>query len=191
MAINDQVLKGSGLLPGWLTGKLSDFAGLLFFPLLCTAGVDLLLMATARLGAPVDFSLRRAKLVIAILFTAALFAAMNVSQPFADALAGLVGDLGIPSTIVADPADLMALPCLAIAYWLGRAEIARVPLGRIEVIERAHQRGDSAALPQLRDVIACGGDPARVEQLAVALESYFESGDGVEAAAEALDHLRG
>lgn len=29
LALNDRVLKGSGLLPGWLTGKLSDFAGLI------------------------------------------------------------------------------------------------------------------------------------------------------------------
>jgi hypothetical protein len=31
---NDHLLKGSGLLPGWLTGKLSDFAGLYLFPIL-------------------------------------------------------------------------------------------------------------------------------------------------------------
>ena len=32
LAINDHVLKGGGLLPGWLTGKLSDFAGLVVLP---------------------------------------------------------------------------------------------------------------------------------------------------------------
>lgn len=35
LLVNDHVLKGNA--PGWLTGKLSDFAGLLFFPFLATA----------------------------------------------------------------------------------------------------------------------------------------------------------
>jgi hypothetical protein len=34
LAVNDHILKG--LAPGWLTGKLSDFAGLFFFPYLLT-----------------------------------------------------------------------------------------------------------------------------------------------------------
>lgn len=38
LALNDHVLKGSGLLPGVVTGKLSDFAGLIVAPILgCTA----------------------------------------------------------------------------------------------------------------------------------------------------------
>ena len=32
LLINDHLLKGAA--PGWVTGKLSDFAGLVFFPLL-------------------------------------------------------------------------------------------------------------------------------------------------------------
>ena len=34
LVVNDFVLKGSGLLPSIITGKLSDFAGLMVFPLL-------------------------------------------------------------------------------------------------------------------------------------------------------------
>lgn len=48
LAANDHLLKGSGLLPGALTGKLSDVAGLFFFPLLLSAAIRggrLLLMA--------------------------------------------------------------------------------------------------------------------------------------------------
>src|SRR5262245_53546805 len=37
LALNAHLLKGSGVLPGALTGKLSDFAGLFFFPLLLAA----------------------------------------------------------------------------------------------------------------------------------------------------------
>ena len=34
LLINDHVLKGAGLLPGWVTGKLSDLAGLFVAPAL-------------------------------------------------------------------------------------------------------------------------------------------------------------
>jgi hypothetical protein len=38
LTLNDHALKGSGLLPGVITGKLSDFAGLIVAPvLLCAA----------------------------------------------------------------------------------------------------------------------------------------------------------
>jgi hypothetical protein len=33
LALNDHYLEGAGLVPGWLTGKLSDFAGLVVAPL--------------------------------------------------------------------------------------------------------------------------------------------------------------
>jgi hypothetical protein len=37
LALNDHVLKGAGLLPAWLTGKLSDVAGLVVAPVLLAA----------------------------------------------------------------------------------------------------------------------------------------------------------
>src|SRR5262245_49551402 len=37
LLLNDHYLKGSGVLPGWLTGKLSDFAGLVVAPVLLAA----------------------------------------------------------------------------------------------------------------------------------------------------------
>jgi hypothetical protein len=37
LVANDHVLKGSALAPAWLTGKLSDVAGLFLFPILLTA----------------------------------------------------------------------------------------------------------------------------------------------------------
>jgi len=40
LVVNDHLLKGSGWLPGWATGKLSDFAGLFFFPILLTLSVE-------------------------------------------------------------------------------------------------------------------------------------------------------
>ena len=89
LALNDHWLKGAGLLPGALTGKLSDFAGLLFFPLLVTAMADLALLAASRVGGwALDFSLRRYKLAVAAAATAALFASIKLSPGAALYVAG-------------------------------------------------------------------------------------------------------
>src|SRR5512138_134848 len=52
LLINDHVLKTVS--PSWLTGKLSDFAGLFFFPFIVAAGLSILLkkfeIAPRRLG---------------------------------------------------------------------------------------------------------------------------------------------
>jgi hypothetical protein len=195
LLVNDLVLKGGGLVPGAVTGKLSDVAGLLFFPLLCTSAVDLLLLVGARAGARVDFSLRTYKLLVATAITGALFTAIKLSASAADTVAGLLTGLGFSAQIVADPTDLLALPMLAAAYWLGRREIARVPLGRLEVIERAwrHQRTPVATM--LTDVARPWPgrrDPNRAaaaSALAEAMTDYLESGDE-EAACEALKSIR-
>ncbi|MFZ9889678.1 MAG: hypothetical protein ACO3JL_19455, partial [Myxococcota bacterium] len=59
LAINDHALKGAGVLPSWVVGKLSDFAGLVFFPLLLVTlwnlaceGVNALLGRTQLLASP-------------------------------------------------------------------------------------------------------------------------------------------
>src|SRR5215831_18798280 len=67
LGANDWLLKGRA--PGWLTGKLSDLAGLLFFPLLLTALADTLLWLVGR-G---DFTLRLHKLAAALALTGAGF----------------------------------------------------------------------------------------------------------------------
>jgi hypothetical protein len=174
LLVNDHVLKawagGEGI-GAAITGKLSDLGGLLFFPLLLTAALDLLLMLAARLGAPVDFSLRRWKLVLACGSTAAAFLAIKVSGPAAEAVVEVLRHLGVAARIAVDPTDLLALPMIAVAYWLGRAEIARVPLGRLEVIERAWDRGRRDVAAQLADV-----GPGAVP-LAAAVTRYLETGE--------------
>jgi len=94
-AVNDHLLKGSGLLPGWLTGKLSDFAGLFFFPLL-VAAVLRAKTAAAR--------------TIVVVATGALFAAFKLS-PRACAWIAPV------AAVTPDATDLIALPMLAVAWW--------------------------------------------------------------------------
>lgn len=176
LVANDWLLKPSPA-PGWLTGKLSDVAGLAFFPLLLTAAFDLALLAAARLGAPVDFSLRRWKLHTAIAATAAAFTVIKLWVPVAEAAAGVLRALGLDARIVADPTDLLTLPALAVALWIGRRELRRVPLGRLEVIERRWRRGHHDVAAQLADIPRAGADPDQVTALAAALTTYLETGD--------------
>jgi hypothetical protein len=94
-AINDHLLKGSGLLPAWLTGKLSDFTGLFFFPLAVAA------VARARTAAP------RTIVVIAV---GAAFAWLKLSPDACARIAPIAG-------VTPDATDLVALPVLALAWW--------------------------------------------------------------------------
>ena len=172
---NDHWLKGAHLLPPLVTGKLSDFAGLLFFPLLVTAALDTVLFAG---HAPVDFSLRRWKLAAAVAATGALFCVIKLSPGGADTVAGALSALGVKSRIVADPWDLCALPSLAAAYWLGTKEIARIPLGRLEAIERARARGPLSVKAWLLDAQRCGAPANAVDRLAETVATYLDGGPG-------------
>lgn len=95
LALNDHVLKGSAMLPGALTGKLSDVAGLfVFVVLLC--GV---------LGAV------RPRGALAVAFaTGAAFAAINLSPLPAVVLAPVC-------YITPDPTDLVTLPSALVGAW--------------------------------------------------------------------------
>lgn len=101
MALNDHVLKGAGVLPGWVTGKLSDVTGLFFFPVLLFALVSAVRGSARGPGART----RRAALLAGL--TALVFAAIKVLPP-ANAVANAV--LG---RVVLDPTDLLALPSAA------------------------------------------------------------------------------
>ncbi len=190
LVANDWLAKPGSFLPGWLTGKLSDVAGLLAAPLVATAALDCALWLAARLGPALDFSLRRGRLVAAAAACAAGFAAVKLWPAAAQALEWSAARIGLDWRVVSDPTDLVALPAVAAAIWLGRREIARVPLGRLEVLERRWRARGLLPGPGLADVIQCGAERARVEQLASALESYFRGGPD-EPVKRALDRLRG
>jgi tetratricopeptide (TPR) repeat protein len=148
LVINDRVLKAS--VPGALTGKLSDLAGLAVAPLVLTAAVDTLLYAAARLGAPVDWTLRRWKLIAAIGATAAVFVAVKVWSPASTALADLLAAIFGQARIVTDPTDLFTLPALAVAWWHGRRTVAQIPHGRVAWAAR------SGAAEPFADAVAAG-----------------------------------
>ena len=97
LLLNDHVLKGAGVLPGWLTGKLSDFSGLLVAPALLVS----------ILGA-------KSWLARAFCFAAVAlpFCAIKLSAGAARGLESLLEVAGISWRIWSDPTDLLALAVL-------------------------------------------------------------------------------
>ena len=176
LVVNDWWLKPGTWVPGALTGKLSDVAGLLFFPLLVTALADCVGLGLHRIGFRVDFTLRHWKIRAALVLTAVGFAAVKLSPTCNLAAVHIMGSLGLPARIVLDPGDLVALPMLWVAWRVARAEIARVPLGRIELIEARHRRSGVGVGTLLDDTLAAGASPVRIVELTEAFDEYLKTG---------------
>lgn len=115
VAINDHVLKESGWLPGIVTGKLSDVAGLFFFPILLAV---LLLMAasvatrffptlTERFPKPTA----RHYIDLAVILTVIAFSTINVVEPVNTVVEYYWG------VFTMDPSDLFCLPMVVIARY--------------------------------------------------------------------------
>lgn len=103
LVVNDHMLKGSGLLPGLVTGKLSDFAGLIVAPVLLASVLQVR---------------DRQRLAACHVAVGLVFAGIQLSLPFAERWSGLMGALGHPWTITSDPTDLLALPMLLVSWRL-------------------------------------------------------------------------
>lgn len=101
LVLNDHFLKGSGLLPGWLTGKLSDVAGLILAP----AVLAVILRARSRRTG-----------LVAHVATGVGFATINVSSAAARWVEGVSLSTPFPWKITVDPTDLFTLPALALGY---------------------------------------------------------------------------
>ncbi len=119
LLLNDHVLKASTILPQWLTGKLSDFAGLFFFPLLLVALVRALALVAMRplprWSGPWGWG--------AVLATGSVFTACKLWPAFNQAFTPWWG------AMVLDPTDLWALPMLAASLaWMHRCQDPRSPV---------------------------------------------------------------
>ncbi|MEZ4454464.1 MAG: hypothetical protein R3B09_33745 [Nannocystaceae bacterium] len=101
LGANDHLLKGAGVLPDALTGKLSDVAGMMVAPALLAA----LTRTTSRRG-----------LFLCHLAVGAVFAAINLSHEAAGLWSALMGAVAVPWKITVDPTDLLALPALALSW---------------------------------------------------------------------------
>ena len=167
LVVNDWLLKPY-LGPSTVTGKLSDIAGLIFAPVVLCAAIGLVLRLAAAIGAPVDPSLSRRRLLLCLAATGAGFAAVKLAPAAADLLAATISQLGHPAEIMADRSDLWCLPALALALWIGRDELRRVPLGRAAAI---HRLGRPAG-PALADVRWAGAPAAELAALAAAIDTW-------------------
>lgn len=126
LLLNDWVLKRR-FTGSFVTGKLSDLAGLAAAPVVLTALIGLVLLAAAKLGARIDPRLTQRRLVLAVLATGVVFAAIKLDTRAAGWFTDALGVFR-SATVHLDRTDLACLPMLAIAYWIGRDELRR--LGR-------------------------------------------------------------
>ncbi len=129
LAINDHILKDA--YPGLVTGKLSDLAGLIFFPLLLQAGWEIV-RSVGKQAAPSGAQ----ALAVAVALTGLVFAAIKLSPAAADLVGMTIGWLQwvaalgsrpgpIATQVVADWTDLVTLPAVVIAWAMGTARIKR------------------------------------------------------------------
>ena len=133
LLLNDHLLKQA--FPGWVTGKLSDLAGLVFFPLFLQGLWELLRHAPSRRALLVCVVATGA--VFTLVKTTALgldayrFGLAALQWPFL-ALRSLVSLRAVPALVpvqaVRDPTDLLALPALWAAWAVGLERLRR--LGR-------------------------------------------------------------
>ncbi|HEX6277868.1 MAG TPA: hypothetical protein VFZ53_32720 [Polyangiaceae bacterium] len=104
LVLNDHLLKGSGVLPASVTGKLSDVAGLVVAPVLVSV-----------LAALAGFHGRTQRFVCYAVVVVT-FSAVKVSEPAARALEAFLSLGGVRWRLWSDPTDLTALVVLPAAW---------------------------------------------------------------------------
>ena len=103
LLVNDNLLKGAGLVPTWLTGKLSDFAFLMVAPVLLTT------LLPVRL---------RARRIFAFSAVSIVFVAADLSPVASDAIVAMARRLGMRWRLWPDGTDLLALAVLPASWWV-------------------------------------------------------------------------
>jgi hypothetical protein len=115
---NDHLLKGAGVLPSWVTGKLSDLAGYFLFPSL----LAVILRVQTRRG-----------LILCHLATVALLLLTELSPGFCQLVLAVSGHRLWP-----DPTDLVALVAIGLS-WHILARLALLPEPQRQVSERRNK----------------------------------------------------
>lgn len=113
LVLNDHVLKQAW--PGWVTGKLSDVAGLVVAPLLLSVVLTLL-----RVPRPAQ---------VAFVATGAGFVFCKTTDFGAGVTSAVWSLFGTPTMIRADVTDLLALPALYASWRVHRTAVGQEPAG--------------------------------------------------------------
>jgi|GEM_PF-1922290 len=121
LLVNDNLLKGGGLVPGWLTGKLSDFAFLVVAPVLLTTLVPLRV---------------RGRRSLAFAVVVSVYAAADLSPAASDAIVAAAARLGLRWRLWPDLTDLMALTVLPVSWRIAGAR-GRRPLRSARTVVQA------------------------------------------------------
>lgn len=129
---NDRILKVS--YPSEVSGKLSDFAGLVYFPLFLVAAIEGARWLRRRTG----WELTSRSVVVAVVVVGTAFVAIKVSHPAGevyrtvmgvvlyplDLLSSVMAENGVPPlsrvSLVEDKVDLIAVPALLLPVWIAR-----------------------------------------------------------------------
>jgi hypothetical protein len=123
LLLNDWVLKPR-FRGSFVTGKLSDVAGLVFAPVMLSAAIGMVLWLANKLGARVDpllgTTLTHRRLVLCCAATALGFALVKLYPPVGDIVARMIGH---GASFYPDWTDVLCTPCVLIAYWIGRDEL--------------------------------------------------------------------
>lgn len=101
-AVNDHYLKYQ--YPGVITGKLSDFMGLFYFPLFLCAVLVLTVQIVKK-----DLVFNRKLLVTSIIFTDVIFCLMKLNSEFKNLFVNWFSNQFFTIAVVSDPTDLVAL----------------------------------------------------------------------------------
>ena len=130
MVLNDGWLRVTW--PNLVTGKISDFAVVLFFPFLLTASWDWVASAIGRARGAPPRGLGRRRLLVALAITGLALAAINLSYRARDlyvAFLGAVDFIGVYPRYhyTVDASDLVALVFLPVAWWWGERLMRRSP----------------------------------------------------------------
>lgn len=114
---NDFAFKGSGLMPGIVTGKLSDFAGLMVFPLFLALIIP-----------------KRGAIVWALchIATGAAFCAVKLIPAAGVLYVSALNAIGLSGQIWFDATDLIALPMLCASFFVYPRLRPIFPLARRE-----------------------------------------------------------
>jgi hypothetical protein len=113
LVVNDWILK-EHFGPSAITGKLSDIGGLIFAPVVLSAAIGLVLRK----------KLTKRRLYLCIAATGIGFASVKLSATAAGWMVAALSHWR-PASVYLDRTDLLCLPALLVALWIGNDELRR------------------------------------------------------------------